>query len=121
MLLSLADLDFPLTIFDRSSVLAVVVVESIAIGVSEELTFRFSLHRLWSQYSATFYVVGSALIFGVLHIPNGAEVAIISTVIGVMFGLARIAGMPIAALIVMHGFVDAPGIIRDVVHSKAPM
>ena len=121
LLLSFADLDFPMTIFDRSTVLAVVVVESIAIGVSEELTFRFSLHRLWSQYSATFYVIGSALIFGVLHIPNGAEVAIVSTVIGVMFGLARIAGMPIAALIVMHGFVDAPGIIRDVVHSEAPM
>ena len=114
LLLSVADLDFPLAIFDRATVFAIIVVESIAIGVSEELTFRFSLHRLWSQYSATFFVVGSALIFGILHIPNGTEVAIISTIIGMMFGLARIAGMPIAALIVMHGFVDAPGIIRDV-------
>ncbi len=96
------------------SLFAVIVVESIAIGVSEELTFRFSLHRLWSQYSTTFFVVGSALIFGILHLPNGAEVAIVSAIIGVIFGLARIAGMPIAALIVMHGFVDAPGIIRDV-------
>ena len=48
-----------------------------------------------------------------MHIPNGIDVAIGSTIIGVMFGLARIGGMPLAALIVMHGFIDAPGIIRD--------
>ena len=92
---------------------SVIAVESLAIGVSEELTFRFSLHRLWSQSSATSYVVWSSLMFGILHIPNGTEVAIFSAVIGVIFGLARVAGMPIAVLIVMHGFLDAPGIVRD--------
>ena len=114
LLLSVADLDFPATLFDQKAVLAMVAMESMAIGVSEELTFRFGLHRLWTQYSATFYVVASSLIFGVLHIPNGTEVAIVSAIIGVSFGLARIAGMPVVALIVMHGLIDAPGVIRSV-------
>ena len=77
----------PSTIFDQAPVFAIIVVESIAIGVSEELTFRFSLHRLWSQYSSTSYVVGSALIFGILHIPIGTEVATRS-----LFGVPRVVG-----------------------------
>ena len=100
---------FPAAIFDDVALLAIVAIESLAIGVSEELTFRYALHRLGSQYSATFYVVASSLNFGLLHTPEGAEVAIIAAILGTMFALARIAGAPIIVLIAIHGFVNAPG------------
>ena len=46
------------------------------IGVSEELTFRFSLQRLWARYGTTFFVVVSSLVFGLLHLlDDGVGVA----------------------------------------------
>ena len=111
ILLSFADLDFPESIFQDSSILMLIIVESLAIGVSEELTFRFGLFRLWSKYGPTFYVVFSSIIFGVLHFAGGIEYIIITGLVGVTFALARVAGAPILALIALHGFLDAPGII----------
>ena len=108
-LLILGFADFSWTSYQRGTVLVLAVVDAIAIGVSEELTFRFHLHRLWSQYSATFYVVTSSLIFGVLHFRAGILAILITTIIGGSFALARIAGMSIMVLIVLHGLIDLPG------------
>ena len=84
------------------------------IGVSEELTFRFSLQRLWARYGTTFFVVVSSLVFGLLHLlDDGVGVAIFSLVIALAFALARVAGMPIMALILLHGFFDLPGMIEQ--------
>ncbi len=85
------------------------VVDAVAIGVSEELTFRFSLHRLWSQYGAAFYVMASSLIFGLAHYADGLSAILVTAVVGGLFALARIAGMPIVVLILLHGFIDLPG------------
>ena len=108
-LLILGLADFSWTSYQRGTVFVLAVVDAIAIGVSEELTFRFHLHRLWSQYSAAFYVVTSSLIFGVLHFPAGILGILVATIIGGSFALARIAGMPIMVLIVLHGLIDLPG------------
>ena len=85
------------------------VVDAVAIGVSEELTFRLSLHRLWSQYGAAFYVMASSLIFGLAHYADGLSAILVTAVVGGLFALARIAGMPIVVLILLHGFIDLPG------------
>lgn len=50
--------------------LALIFANAIAIGVTEELTFRYSLHRLWLRYGASLYVVLNSLIFGLAHYPG---------------------------------------------------
>lgn len=113
-LFSFADLGFAEILFQQDAAFVLlIIVECIAIGVSEELTFRYGLFRLWSQYSGVFYVMASSLIFGILHFPDGIEAIFITTIIAVTFALARIAGMPIAALIVLHGFIDIPGVMTS--------
>ncbi len=108
-LLGFMDFEYPDAVMGRPHLLATVAVEALAIGVSEEVTFRFSLHRVWAQYSATFYVLTSSLIFGLLHYADGLQVVVVSMAIGVLFALARVAGMPIIVLIAFHGLIDAPG------------
>jgi membrane protease YdiL (CAAX protease family) len=91
--------------------LAFIFANAIAIGVTEELTFRYSLHRLWSRYGAILYVVLSSLIFGLAHYPGGAAAIGITTALGAIFGLARIAGTPVLVLIVIHGLIDLPEMV----------
>jgi len=104
---------FPALNRDELAAWTFIAIQSLAIGVTEELVFRFGLYRLWSQYGATFYVAGSALLFGVLHYPLGLQVSVIATIIGLAFGLSRVAGMPLAVLILLHAFYDGPGISRS--------
>lgn len=88
--------------------LALIFANAIAIGVTEELTFRYSLHRVWLRYGPSLYVVLSSLIFGLAHFPGGAAAIGITTVLGAIFGLARTAGTPVLILIIIHGLIDLP-------------
>ncbi len=92
--------------FDQT--FALILANAVAIGVTEELTFRYSLHRLWLRYGVGLYVVLSSLIFGLAHFPGGAIAIGITTVLGAVFGLARIAGTPVLILIIIHGLIDLP-------------
>ena len=83
-------------------------IDALAIGAGEEITFRFSLHRLWARYGNTFYVAGSSLIFGLMHFDSGVFAVVLASIIGVTFAIARIAGMPIIILILLHAVVDFP-------------
>ena len=112
VLLPLADLRFPEFSTSQATVWMVVIVQALGIGVSEELTFRFGLHRLWSHFGALFYVIASSTVFGVLHFPLGLQVSVISGVIGAVFAASRMAGMPLVPLIIFHAFLDAPMVYR---------
>ena len=112
LLLALADFRFPEFSASQAAVWMVVVVQALGIGVSEELTFRFSLHRLWSHFGALFYVLASSTVFAVLHFPLGLQVSIISGVIGAVFAASRMAGMPLVPLIIFHAFLDIPMVYR---------
>jgi membrane protease YdiL (CAAX protease family) len=94
---------------------ALILANAIAIGVTEELTFRYSLHRLWLRYGASLYVVLSSLIFGLAHFPGGATAIGTTTVLGAIFGLARIAGTPVLILIIIHGLIDLPEMVARIV------
>jgi membrane protease YdiL (CAAX protease family) len=114
LILPLADLGFPEFSAGQAAVWMVVLIQALGVGVSEELTFRFGLHRLWSHYGAVFYVVASATLFGVLHYPLGLQISVISGIIGVLFATSRAAGMPLVPLIILHAFLDIPEIFRTV-------
>jgi len=111
-LLPLADLSFPELSAEHASVWMIVLVQALGIGVSEELTFRFGLHRLWSHYGALFYILASSAVFGALHYPLGLQASIITGFIGAAFAASRAAGMPLVPLIAFHAFLDAPMIYR---------
>ena len=111
-LLPLADLRFPEFAASQAGVWLVVLAQALGVGVSEELTFRFGLHRLWSHYGALFYVVASSAIFAALHYPLGLQVSIITGVIGIAFAASRVAGMPLVPLVLLHAFFDAPQFFR---------
>jgi len=112
VILLFADFGFPEFSVNQASIWIVVVVQALGVGVSEELTFRFGLHRLWANYGAWFYVIASSAIFGVLHYPLGLQVSLISGVIGVAFAASRVAGMPLIPLILLHAFFDGPQFFR---------
>ena len=110
-LLTLANLDFPPSVFENKMLMVAAAWEAAMVGVAEELTFRFGLQRLWARYGASFFVIVSTLIFGLLHLEDSVGVAIFSAICGLMFALARVAGMPIVVLIIIHGLLDLPGMI----------
>jgi membrane protease YdiL (CAAX protease family) len=112
LFLLFADFGFPQFSVDQASIWIVVVAQALGVGVSEELTFRFGLHRLWLNYGAWFYVTASSTIFAVLHYPLGLQGSIISGVIGAAFATSRVAGMPLIPLILLHAFFDGPQFFR---------
>ena len=88
------------------------LLNALAIGVTEETTFRWSLHRLWGHYGAGLYVIASSLVFGLMHYPLGLELIGITTIIGAVFGFLRVAGMPMIVLVVIHGLMDLPQMLN---------
>jgi membrane protease YdiL (CAAX protease family) len=95
-----------------SGAFALALLNALAIGATEELTFRWSLHRLWAHYGSGFYVVASSLVFGLMHYPGGVQAVIITVIIGTIFGLIRITGMPVIVLVVLHGLMDLPQMVN---------
>ena len=93
-------------------ILGIAAWEATMIGVSEELIFRFSLQRLWAKFGHVFFIAASSLLFGALHLEDGLAVAVVSCLLGLTFALARVAGMPIIVLILVHGFYDYPAMIE---------
>jgi membrane protease YdiL (CAAX protease family) len=95
-----------------SGAFTLALLNALAIGVTEEFTFRWSLHRLWGHYGSGFYVIASSLVFGLMHYPLGVQAVIITAIIGTVFGLIRIAGMPVTVLVVLHGLMDLPQMVN---------
>jgi len=112
VILLFADFRFPEFSANQAAIWMVAIIQALGVGVSEELTFRFGLHRLWSHYGAWFYVTASSSLFAVGHYPLGLQVSIISGIIGAAFAASRVAGMPIIPLIILHTFFDTPQFFR---------
>ena len=81
----------------------------VLIGVAEELTFRGVMHAAFRALAPAWYVVISSALFGVLHYSQGLEGIGVTFIVGLAFGLARVAGMPLVALILCHALIDMPG------------
>jgi len=113
VILLFADFGLPEFSVDQAAIWLVVLVQALGVGLSEELTFRFGLHRLWSHYGAWFYVIASSAVFAAGHFPLGLQVSIISGVIGAAFAASRVAGMPLILLILLHAFFDTPQFFRE--------
>jgi membrane protease YdiL (CAAX protease family) len=114
-ILAFADFALPEFSPSQTGLWLVVIVQALGVGIAEELTFRFGLHRLWSHYGALFYVFASSTIFAVGHYPLGLQISLVSGVIGAAFAASRAAGMPLIPLIILHAFLDTPEFFRTTV------
>ena len=86
----------------------------VLIGVAEELTFRGVIHAAFRALAPAWYVVISSVLFGLLHYSQGLEGIGVTLIVGLPFGLARVAGMPLVALILCHAVIDMPGALSAV-------
>jgi len=84
----------------------------IAIGFAEEILFREILYRAFQKIKFPIYLLVSAILFGSIHFHNGLIGVVFATVVGLLYGLARIAGFPLYLLIICHAIVDIPPILR---------
>ena len=79
------------------------------IGMAEEMTFRGVMHAAFRALAPAWYVLISSAVFGVLHYSQGIEGIGVTSLVGLAFALARVAGMPLVALILCHALIDMPG------------
>lgn len=94
--------DFPASLFPLGAVAFLILLDALAIAVSEEVTFRFSVHRLLWQCGPAIYIGLSSALFGLLHFPAGVEAILVTGLIGASWAAARVAGMPIVLLVVVY-------------------
>ncbi|HWR86352.1 MAG TPA: type II CAAX endopeptidase family protein [Rhodoglobus sp.] len=86
---------------------------SVNAGVVEELAFRFALPALLFGASgdAVVAVVGSVVVFGLLHLYQGVPGIIGSTVVGVLFMAAFVLTGSIVVPIVLHALFDLRSLV----------
>jgi uncharacterized protein len=86
---------------------------SVNAGVVEELAFRFALPALLfgASGSAVVAVLGSVIVFGLLHLYQGVPGVIGSTVIGAFFMAAYLLSGSIVVPIVLHALFDLRSLV----------
>jgi membrane protease YdiL (CAAX protease family) len=102
----------------RSGVFIVVVI--IAGGVREELQRAFILHRFERLGGAYAGLAIFGVAFGLMHLPQGIDVAIAVGVLGVIWGLIYIRRRSVIAPMVSHASFDVVQVLQQVLlHSLA--
>jgi Type II CAAX prenyl endopeptidase Rce1-like len=77
------------------------------IGAAEELSFRHLAYQNLMRVSAAVYLLVNSLSFAALHaISGGLQGALIAWLGGVSLDLARLGGMRLSWLIILHALVD---------------
>jgi membrane protease YdiL (CAAX protease family) len=107
---------FPTSLTMTSAVTGLLI--AVSIGVSEELLFRGILFRAFQGRSAALYVLVTSITFGLLHYEHGFLGVITTTIVGVSYSLARVAGTPLSLLIVCHAITDYPNQFPHTPHSQ---
>jgi membrane protease YdiL (CAAX protease family) len=82
------------------------VVTCLAVGVGEELTFRGILFKAFQGCRAPTYLIVSSLLFASGHMGHGLIGMLFVLISGGAYGLARIAGMPLWMLMLIHACHD---------------
>ena len=84
------------------------VVFCLLVGLGEELMFRGVFFVILDEWRLPMCLLISSLIFGLCHFHHGIVHMGTTFVAGLAFGLARIAGMPLSLLVLIHAIVDLP-------------
>lgn len=78
------------------------------VGLSEELLFRGYFFALLRHVNPAICLLVVSLIFGIFHYRLGTQGLVFAGIIGLSFGLARLAGMPLLLLMLLHALIDLP-------------
>ena len=84
-----------------------IILIAVAVGITEEFIFRDLLYRIICPLSPLYYLFFNALLFGVAHGSYGLEGFLYATAFGIGAGIARIGGMSLPHLIIVHTAIDA--------------
>lgn len=98
----------PISATTSREVWIAVVLVCMLVGFSEELMFRGFLFALLRDVSPTACLLVTSVIFGVFHFGQGMQGMMVAGIVGLSFGLARLAGMPLALLMTLHALIDLP-------------
>ena len=88
------------------------IIAALSIGLAEEFFFRGLLFRILRPLSPMYYLFFSSLLFGCLHSEFKLAPFLFATAFGIVAGIARIGGMSLIHLILVHGAVDAVSFLR---------
>jgi uncharacterized protein len=102
----------------RSGVFIVVVI--VAGGVREELQRAFILHRFERLGGAYTGLALFSVAFGLMHLPQGVDVAIAVGLLGVIWGLIYIRRRSIIAPMVSHATFDVVQVLQQVLLHSLP-
>jgi membrane protease YdiL (CAAX protease family) len=92
-----------------------VVLLCLVVGFGEELFFRGFLFALLRDARPTVCLLVTSLIFGLFHFGQGMRGIVYGGIIGLSFGLARLAGMPLTLLMLVHALINLPVQLPQVV------
>jgi len=97
--------------YSNTKIINRIIMFSLLIGISEELIFRGVFYKLLIQYSRPFYLIVSSLLFALLHYEQGIGQIMFTFIVGLSFGLSRIAGSHVIILILLHTAIDFLGLM----------
>ncbi len=98
----------PLTEVPSTSVLLNAVIFCLLTGIGEELMFRGYLFHICEEWSRWTALLVTSLIFGLFHANQGWEIFGYALIVGLSYGAARIAGVPLWVLILFHALNNLP-------------
>lgn len=83
------------------------------VGVGEEFMFRGYLHRLCAQWSLAVALIVPSVFFGLCHFQYGLVQVCVTCVVGFSFSLARIGGLNLFVLALIHGAINLPATLPN--------
>ena len=98
----------PLSGWPTLGVWTYAVTTCLFIGLMEEMMFRGVLFHVFNNSRFPIYLLVSSFGFGLLHFQQGIRGIVITAIVGLSYGLARIAGAPLTILILCHAATNLP-------------
>ena len=95
-----------------------IIALAIVVGIAEEIAYRHVLVEVLGGAAQPWLAtIISALLFGVSHISSGesyvvANAAAAGLAVGIPFAAVRVAGAPLASLVVVHAAIDTCALLR---------
>ena len=87
------------------------IVACLLCAVGEEFMFRGYLHGLCERWNLALALIIPSVLFGICHYQSGLPQVFTTSVMGFSFGLARIGGLSLFTLTLIHGAINLPAIL----------
>jgi membrane protease YdiL (CAAX protease family) len=83
-----------------------IIIASVCVGIAEESFFRGTMLKAFQGFRKPWYLLASSALFAFTHITYSPMAMLNLTIVGLAYGLARLAGIPLAVLVLVHAAHD---------------